>query len=82
LQTEDVGLARLRNLHGTAIDAPAFRRFTAYLSQAETYYLSAQNMPPESRPLVAYYLSLNLTKAFLMRRRRTQETAKSGRTSP
>jgi len=35
------------------------------LTQAETFYLSAQDMPPESRPLVAYYFVLNLTRAFL-----------------
>ena len=44
------------------MDRAAHRRFTAYLTQAETFYLSAQDMPPESRPLVAYYFVLNLSK--------------------
>lgn len=61
----DIGRDRLRDLHGAAIDDKAFQRFSAYLSQAETFYLSAETMPPESRPLVAYYFFLNLTKAFL-----------------
>lgn len=61
----DVGHERLRGLHGASLDAKAFQRFVAYLTQAETYYLSAETMPPESRPLVAYYFFLNLTKAFL-----------------
>lgn len=61
----DVGLSRLKNLHGSMLDSSAHRRFSAYLSQAETFFLSAQDMPPESRPLIAYYFVLNLTKAFL-----------------
>lgn len=65
VKTVDVGFARLRRMHGQAIDRAAHRRITAYLTQAETFYLSAQNMPPESRPLVAYYFVLNLTKAYL-----------------
>jgi hypothetical protein len=35
------------------------------VGQAEAFYLSAESMPAESRPLVAYYSILNLTKAFL-----------------
>ena len=65
LKTYDVGCDRLRRIHGKAVDDAAHRRFVAYLTQAETFYLSAQEMPPESRPLVAYYFVLNLTKAFL-----------------
>lgn len=65
VKTEDVGRARLRKIHGDAIDPAAHRRINAYLTQAETFYLSAQDMPPESRPLVAYYFVLNLTKAYL-----------------
>lgn len=61
----DVGYERLRRLHGANLDGKAFQRLVAYLNQAETYYLSAETMPPESRPLVAYYFFLNLTKAFL-----------------
>jgi hypothetical protein len=47
------------------MDDAAFRRFVSYLTQSETFYLSAETMAPESRPLVAYYFFLNLTKAFL-----------------
>lgn len=65
VKTDDVGFSRLRREHGQAIDRAAHRRICAYLTQAETFYLSAQDMPPESRPLVAYYFVLNLTKAFL-----------------
>ena len=65
LKSPDVGLSRLRALHGSAIDNAAFRRISAYLTQAEAYYLSADAMSPESRPLVAYYFVLNLTKALL-----------------
>jgi hypothetical protein len=65
LTTGDVGYKRLRGLHGSQIDKTAFRRFVAYLRQAETFYMSAEGLPPESRPLVAYYFVLNLTKAFL-----------------
>src|SRR6266508_3657699 len=66
IKTDDVGRTRLQRIHASAlIDATAHRRMNAYLTQAETFYLSAQDMPPESRPLVAYYFVLNLTKAFL-----------------
>jgi len=65
LKTEDVGRKRLAAIHGVAVDKYAHRRINAYLTQAETFYLSAHDMPPESRPLVAYYFVLNLTKAFL-----------------
>jgi hypothetical protein len=65
VKTDDVGRSRLQKIHGSAIDGAAHRRINAYLTQAETFYLSAQDMPPESRPLVAYYFVLNLTKAFL-----------------
>lgn len=65
LKSADAGRERLRRLHGRAIDADAFRRFAAYLSQAETFYLSADRMAPESRPLVAYYFMLNMSKAVL-----------------
>ena|ERR1035437_4977138 len=65
VKTDDVGRARLKALHGPVLDELAHRRLGAYLTQAETFYLSAQDMHPESRPLVAYYFVLNLTKAFL-----------------
>lgn len=65
VKTSDVGHERLCRIHGSTLDDAAHRRIQSYLAQAETFYLSAQNMHPESRPLVAYYFVLNLTKAFL-----------------
>jgi YaaC-like Protein len=65
LLVEEIGLSRLRKLWGTSLGSPEHRRFAAYVSQAETFYLSAESMRPESRPLLAYYFALNLTKAFL-----------------
>ncbi len=65
LLVEKVGTTRLRKLWGKHFDTAAWRRFSAFVSQAETFYLSAETMPAESRPLVAYYFVLNLTKAFL-----------------
>lgn len=65
VKTRDVGLARLKRIHGNRFNDAAHKRFVAYLTQAETFYLAAQDMVPESRPLVAYYFVLNLTKAFL-----------------
>lgn len=65
LLVEEVGLPRLQQLWGSRFDRAAHRRFAAFVGQAEAFYLSAQGMPPESRPLVAYYSALNLTKAFL-----------------
>jgi hypothetical protein len=65
VKTADIGLARLKKIHGKAFNEAAHRRFVAYLTQAETFYMAAQDMVPESRPLVAYYFLLNLTKAFL-----------------
>lgn len=66
LKSPDVGITRLRQLHGRAIDDKAFRRFAAFVSQAEIFYGSAETLAPESRPLVAYYSILNLAKAFLI----------------
>ncbi len=65
LLVEEVGLARLRALWGKSFDRAAWRRFSAFVSQAEAFYLSAETMPAESKPLVAYYFVLNLTKAFI-----------------
>jgi hypothetical protein len=65
LLVPEVGLRRLRQLWGTAVDGAAHARFSAFISQAEAFYISAEGMPAESRPLVAYYFALNLTKAFL-----------------
>jgi YaaC-like Protein len=65
VKTSDVGLARLRRTHGSSVNEAAHRRVVAYLTQAETFYMAAQDLAPESRPLVAYYFFLNLTKAFL-----------------
>lgn len=65
LLVEDVGLTRLGALWGKGFDTRVWRRFSAFLSQAETFYLSAEGMPAESRPLVAYYFALNLSKAYL-----------------
>jgi hypothetical protein len=59
------GFDRLRRTHGPQFTEPVFAHFCAYLRQAETYYSTAQAMPAESRPLVAYYCLLNLTKALL-----------------
>jgi hypothetical protein len=66
LKSSDAGLIRLKRLHGKAFDAKAFRRFAAFVSQAEIFYGSAETLAPESRPLVAYYAILNLAKAFLI----------------
>ena len=66
LQSSDVGLPRLKRLHGKAFDDRAFGRFAAFISQAEIFYGSAESMAAESRPLVAYYAILNLAKAFLI----------------
>lgn len=65
LLVPDVGLSRLQGLWGTDMDGGTHRRFAAYVLQAEAFYLSAEGMRPESRPLMAYYFALNLTKAFL-----------------
>jgi hypothetical protein len=65
LLTPEVGVARLQGLWGHSFDGAAHRRFIAYVTQAESFYLSAEGMAPESRPLVAYYFVLNLTKAYL-----------------
>ena len=65
LTIEDVGFPRLRGAYGASFDTAAFRRVAAYLAQAESYYLAAEGMAPVSRPLVAYYFFLNVTKAFL-----------------
>jgi YaaC-like protein len=59
------GYDRLLKIHGPQFTRPVFAHFCAYLHQAETYYSTAQGMPAESRPLVAYYCLLNLTKALL-----------------
>ena len=66
LKSSDAGLARLKRLHGKTFDDKAFRRFAAFVSQAEIFYRSAETLAPESRPLVAYYAVLNLAKAFLV----------------
>jgi hypothetical protein len=61
----EVGLSRLQRLWGTAVDSAAHARFSAFVTQAEAFYISAEGMPAESRPLVADYSALNLAKAFL-----------------
>lgn len=65
LVVPEVGLSRLQRLWGSKVDSAAHARFSAFISQAEAFYLSAEGMPAESRPLVAYYFALNLAKAFL-----------------
>lgn len=54
-----VGLGRLRRLHGSHLDAASFRRFVSYVISPR------KACRPDSRPLVAYYFMLNLTKAYL-----------------
>lgn len=50
---------------GGAYTDDAGRRFSAYVSQAHTFYSSAVAMDARSRPLAAYYCVLNLAKAWL-----------------
>lgn len=61
----DVGRERLEALHDVKFDDAAFQRFMAFLRQAEGLYMAADAMPPEPRPLAAYYFMLNLTKSYL-----------------
>ena len=57
--------SRLRETHQSSIDASARMRFTAYIEQAKEYYSAVAGMEPAAKPLIAYYFTLNLTKAFL-----------------
>ncbi|WP_420638014.1 YaaC family protein [Candidatus Poriferisocius sp.] len=62
---EGAGIHRLQSKHGTNLDAEAGRRFISYIKQAKEYFEATANVGPVSKPLLAYYFALNLTKAFL-----------------
>lgn len=65
MAVEGAGIDRLRARHRVALDAEAGRRFIAYISQAKEYYQAARDVSPVSKPLLAYYFVLNITKALL-----------------
>lgn len=62
---EGAGIERLERRHGLTLDAEARRRLISYVSQAKEYYQAVGGVRPVSKPLLAYYFMLNLTKAFL-----------------
>lgn len=62
---EGAGVDRLENRHGVALDAEGRRRFIAYVTQAKEYYEATAGVSAVSKPLLAYYFVLNLTKAYL-----------------
>lgn len=62
---EGAGVDRLQRRQGVALDAEARRRFISYVGQAKEYYQAVAGVSPVSKPLLAYYFVLNLTKAYL-----------------
>jgi hypothetical protein len=50
---------------GAGSDARTLDRFSAYLTQARSFYFATQGMDIRSRPLTGYYAMLNLSKAWL-----------------
>jgi hypothetical protein len=59
------GRAALWAARGLAEDTRALRRFSAYLSQARSFYFASAGIDVLSRPLASYYSVLNLAKAWL-----------------
>jgi len=50
---------------GAGADARTYDRFSAYLTQARSFFAASQMMDVRSRPLTGYYATLNLAKAWL-----------------
>jgi YaaC-like Protein len=50
---------------GPGSDGRTLDRFSAYLTQARSFYFAAEGMDIRSRPLTGYYALLNLSKAWL-----------------
>lgn len=59
------GFKRLEKMHGVHLDTKAQARAQAFINQARQYYGAIATLEPVAKPLVVYYLALNLTKAFL-----------------
>jgi hypothetical protein len=50
---------------GPGSDGRTLDRFSAYITQARSFYFAAEGMDIRSRPLTGYYALLNLSKAWL-----------------